>query len=254
MINEYQDDVLAAIKRTSEVYDRKAREYQATTELFHSELIYPKIVSIANGLFGSLNGKSFLDLGCGAGSLLSLLRNLGSFTVGLDISLSSLRLAKTRESRVIKASMHCLPFLNETFDAAVSNYALNYLPPDGQALALQEAFRVLRHGGIVIFSYMHPHLMRSVGGSNQWSGNYFEPTRELRLTILGEEFILYLLDWPEIINLVLGAGFFLIDLIDAEIPTNLDRLIFSIKDEVAISLVKSFCHSPYGIFVVAQKP
>ena len=84
-----------------------------------------------------------LDVGCGQGKLLSLLRDKGIPTVGLDASPTMLKDAPG--SRIF-ADARALPFPPNTFGGAAAMYMLYHLEDPVQAVA--ECHRVLRPGGL----------------------------------------------------------------------------------------------------------
>ena len=190
---------------------------------------------------------------------MQMLEVSGAKCCGVDITPEFLKMARSRSLDVYQASMHQLPFHNESFDTVVSNYVLNYLPPEGQKLALQEKFRVLKPGGVMVFSYMHPFFMRANRHKNDKPycvsviNNYFEPIKKETIEMFGQKFVLYLQDWPEIVNMIVESGFCLRKLIDAEVPKNLKKIVSKIKNKQAISFMQSFKYNPYGIFIVATK-
>jgi len=188
-----------------------------------------------------------------------MLNEQGAECSGIDLTPAFVELACSRGLNVSEASMHKLPFPDKAFDAIVSNYALNYLPAEGQRLALQENFRVLHSGGVMVFSYMHPFFMRAgrydptLLHYPSLIEDYFHPERQETLRLFDQTFILHLLDWPEIVNMVLKIGFRLQELIDAEIPENLEEIISGIKDERIAQFIQSFRYNPYAIFIVGIK-
>ena len=84
-----------------------------------------------------------LDIGCGQGKLLRLLRDMGVPAVGLDASPTMLKDAPA--SRII-GDARMLPFPENTFGGAAALYMLYYLEDPVQAVA--ECHRVLRPGGL----------------------------------------------------------------------------------------------------------
>lgn len=84
-----------------------------------------------------------LDVGCGKGRLLGLLRDMGVPAVGLDASLTMLK--ATSGSRVF-GDARMLPFPENTFGGTATLYMLYHLEDPVQAVA--ECHRVLRPGGL----------------------------------------------------------------------------------------------------------
>ena len=95
------------------------------------------------GRFSGEQVDCVLDVGCGQGKLLSLLRDKGIPTVGLDASPTMLKSATG--SRVF-GDARALPFPPNTFGGAAAMYMLYHLEDPVQAVA--ECHRVLRPGGL----------------------------------------------------------------------------------------------------------
>lgn len=85
-----------------------------------------------------------LDVGAGDGALGRLLANTGVRWVGLDLST---RLLADAPRPAVRADATLLPFPAATFDAVTALYMLYHLPEP--ALAIAEARRVLRPGGLI---------------------------------------------------------------------------------------------------------
>ena len=240
------NEIAEAIEKARAAYNVVAAAYDAVTSEFQGAVIYPRIISAIEAHCASLAGLRVLDLGCGSGGLIKILHAQGAIVAGVDISATFIARARSQGLPVYEASMHSLPFPDHSFDAIVSNFAINYLPPSGQRMALEEALRVLRPRGICVISLMHPWLLRN--------GKYFEPEHQKTIVLLGEEFTLHILDWPEIINMFVESGFIIRTLIDADIPQDLDQIAAHIQNPGAAQFAKSFAFMPYGMFVVAAKP
>jgi len=99
-----------------------------------------------------------LDLGCGRGEWLELLRDEGYVTRGLDINQLMLDQCKTRGLDVIEAD--ALTYLKSQPDAslgAVTGFHLiEHLPFPVLINLIEESFRVLQPGGLVIFETPNP--------------------------------------------------------------------------------------------------
>lgn len=110
---------------------------------------------------GDLRGLEVLDAGCGEGYWTRILARSGARMTGLDLSAQMIELGRAEESRAPLGIRYAIGsytaldgFGSETFDAVVSFMALM----DGPDLsaALREIRRVLKPGGVLIFSILHP--------------------------------------------------------------------------------------------------
>ena len=96
-----------------------------------------------------------LDLGSGPGHDADLLASMGARVVALDAAEGLLRQSRHYEAlagRLITGEARHLPFADASFDGIWSCASLLHVPYTGVPLALSEAFRVLRPGGVVFFS------------------------------------------------------------------------------------------------------
>lgn len=85
-----------------------------------------------------------LDLGCGPGRDLSLLRQRGVHALGADLSLGMLHAAQVRVGgALVCADMRALPCASATFDGIWLCAALLHLPRGDAPRALAEARRIL---------------------------------------------------------------------------------------------------------------
>jgi SAM-dependent methyltransferase len=108
-----------------------------------------------------LRGRDVVDLGCGEGRNTRLLAERGARVTGIDLSPAMIEAARREETaRPLGISYRIGSFsdlsmlADATFDVAVSTMALMD-SPDFEAAA-QEAYRVLRPGGLFAFSVTHP--------------------------------------------------------------------------------------------------
>ncbi len=96
---------------------------------------------------------TILDCGCGDGLYLKTIRELGEYNIlGFDLNGFSLKLAQGYISEypapLIQGSVCELPFEDNTFDKIFSTEVIEHIPDDRRAL--QEIYRVLKPGGILI--------------------------------------------------------------------------------------------------------
>ena len=98
---------------------------------------------------------SLLDAGCGTGGMLAAVRKkfLQAQLTGIDQSEHALELVAGRriDARLLRASVHELPFPENAFDFVLSLDVWSHAGVD-DALAAHEAHRVLRPGGMLILN------------------------------------------------------------------------------------------------------
>ncbi|NTU76602.1 MAG: class I SAM-dependent methyltransferase, partial [Alphaproteobacteria bacterium] len=96
------------------------------------------------------DGRNILDLGCGDGGVMALLKPCFSpdaKITGLDADAEETALAKTRGvyAEVLSSGAEKMPIADASMDAIVSNSVLEHIDP--LEAVLGEAGRVLRSGG-----------------------------------------------------------------------------------------------------------
>jgi ubiquinone/menaquinone biosynthesis C-methylase UbiE len=98
-------------------------------------------------------GARVLEIGCGGGGLLRLLRERGVNVVGVDTLDAALNLAHERfttENLVRLGDDDALPFCNGAFDAVVAQHVIEHLPD--VIAALCEWKRILKPGGRIVLA------------------------------------------------------------------------------------------------------
>jgi len=102
--------------------------------------------------------KQILELGSGRGEFSVALAKMGGIVTGVDIGVDLVNLAKEVAvvNRVkcdfVVGSIIELPFQEGTFDYVVGNAILHHLPRIGVLHSLKESYRVLKPGGIALFT------------------------------------------------------------------------------------------------------
>jgi len=123
----------------------------------------------------SLQG-SISDLGCGTGELMEKLSGQTHFKViGIDSSSEMLEQARLRlfgkdNAELRLGELEHLPMRNKEIHTVIMNMGLHHISQP--ELPLQEAYRILKPGGIFILSDFDPHdqviIREQMGGA--WSG------------------------------------------------------------------------------------
>lgn len=121
-------------QREGTEYRRKKREEELKYFLF---------------LLEKKRGEKVLELGCSSGFLT---KHLGKVTA-IDTSKEMLKITKKKnpKAKVLKADMFKLPFKKSSFDKVVTMRVWNHLNEEDLTLALEEAKRVLKKKGVLIF-------------------------------------------------------------------------------------------------------
>jgi SAM-dependent methyltransferase len=138
-------------------------------------------------LLPDIGGMCGLDIGCGEGHNTRLIAQRGARMCGIDVAPTFIRFAAEAPDpggiRYAVASAQHLPFASGRFDFATAVMSLMDLPEP--EMALREIHRVLRVGGFLQFSILHPcffsphrRLVRNPEGKVYAieSGRYFDET------------------------------------------------------------------------------
>ncbi|MFC3449069.1 GrpB family protein [Amycolatopsis speibonae] len=160
-------------------YDGFARLYAAHAETSSTNAHYdrPAIVELA----GDVAGKRVLDVGCAAGHLSALLAARGADVLGVDASEGMVAVARDKFGDVAKFETadvtRPLTFVEDaSIDVITASLVLHYLKEWAPALA--EFRRVLKPGGLLVFSVHHP--------GEDW--HWFEKRNYFELELLDDEF------------------------------------------------------------------
>jgi SAM-dependent methyltransferase len=98
-----------------------------------------------------------LDLGCGRGGLVELLRSEVALAVGVDPDLRSLLEHRAPALLRVAARAEALPFAGESFDLVISSWVLEHLAAPEPAMI--EVARVLSPGGCFVFLTPNAHSL-----------------------------------------------------------------------------------------------
>lgn len=117
-------------------------------------------------------GMKLLDLGCGDGIDLNHYEELGADVYGLDASEELIEIAKKRlpKGKLVVALFEDIPFEDNFFDVVLSKYAI--MTSMDMEPVLKEVHRVLKPGGIMLYSVTHP--LRAFFEKKEAKADYFE--------------------------------------------------------------------------------
>jgi SAM-dependent methyltransferase len=130
----------------SETYDQPLRLFPIEEPTMH-------------GLLDPLPASVALDAACGTGRYSAYLAARGHRVIGVDRSPEMLVKARRKlpQSEFREGDLEALPLKPESVDVAVCALAMVHLPEVGKAVA--ELARVVRPGGRVIISDVHPFIV-----------------------------------------------------------------------------------------------
>ena len=114
---------------------------------------YPNKILITKVLKRLPKGSSVIDLGCGAGVPISkFLSNKGYKVTGIDFSTGMIKLARKNvpKGKFVRMDMTKLKFKPNSFDGAVSFYAIIHVPREKHKKIYKSLHKILKPGGIIL--------------------------------------------------------------------------------------------------------
>ncbi|MEU7783759.1 GrpB family protein [Amycolatopsis sp. NPDC049159] len=159
-------------------YDAFSESYATHAEKSVTNAWYdrPAIVELA----GDVSGRRVLDVGCAAGHLSALLAARGAEVLGVDASAGMVSVAQRKFGSVARFEVadvtEPLALESGSFDVITASLVLHYVKDWAPMLA--EFRRVLRPGGVLVFSVHHP--------GEDW--RWFERENYFELELLEDEF------------------------------------------------------------------
>lgn len=251
------------------------KNYNESAQAYHTHIsdkkespwhsMYEKPAMLAE--LPDLTDKVVISIGCGSGVDILAIKERGpKRVVGIDISEGLINIAKTEqpETEFYVMDMEQLEFADETFDLAYSSLAIHYLP--NWDVALSEAYRVLKPGGMYIFSCGHPFDGAMERGENEQGrygligkqhtndsvilyGDYFNISangvKELRGILSTADVLCYQRPLSAMFNDIINAGFSVTKIVEP-LPTK----EFEERDKASYDYLN---HMPDFMIFVCQK-
>jgi len=142
------------MENTIEQWDQAAQSYAD----FHSTSPYALFCKeFIRNQFKNVRNLTVLDAGCGDGDYVHILAQNGGIVTGCDGSAEMLKIAKATYPKYrfdMADLLGELPYTNDSFDIVLCNLVLMDIDPIDNAI--HEFHRVLKKGGLFLFSIVHP--------------------------------------------------------------------------------------------------
>ena len=182
---------------------------------------------------GDVRGKRVVDIGCGPGIYAAELLKRGAVVYGIDQADSMIKIAKeyAKGADFRVGSVYSMPYRKGFFDEAFASYVVHYFTDLGRAL--REIRRVLKRGGIFVFSTTNPlkevthhipgrpYYMRRFYNyfqEGEQGGVWFKGTRrEVTMRFVHRTLETY-------IKTAIGSGFEIVDYVDAKPVQEMKRI------------------------------
>jgi O-antigen chain-terminating methyltransferase len=103
--------------------------------------------------------RKVIDLGCGRGELLEVLREAGIPAVGVEANADQAAAARAKSLEIVEADLfeHLQSLPDESLDAIVSAQVIEHIPFDRMVALFHLSHRKLREGGVFIAETVNPH-------------------------------------------------------------------------------------------------
>ena len=144
-------DVRARWDAGAAIYDARRLKSRSRWMLQLEQMMYRDALPARQGL-------RILDAGCGTGALSAWLA-ADHTVLGIDQSHASLQALQGRGSHALttQGDLARLPLRSDSVDAVVSNVVIPHVADDALAAVLAEWHRVIRPGGVLIFTVFNWH-------------------------------------------------------------------------------------------------
>lgn len=190
------------------------------------------------GLFGEINNKKVLDIGCGSGHSLIYMAEKGASELwGVDLSETQIRTAENN-LKDVKHHLFCSPMEAEIglpkqyFDVVYSIYAIGWTTDLAATFELIHSY--LKPGGSFIFSWDHPlyAYLKSRNGEIYLDGSYQTEGVTEYQNFKGEQAPVVIPNrkMATYINELIKAGFTIESVIESDVSSGFDGASEEISD------------------------
>lgn len=165
------------------------------------------------GLLGELDGATAIELGCGGAQFGIAVSKRGADVTGVDISAEQLAYAREladehgEDVEFVESSVTDMPTIaDESYDLAFSAFAFQWV--DDLRACFEEAHRVLKDGGRLVFSVDHPYYKMVDPETREFRTSYFDDSpRRVYSEEFDAEMVVHSRGVGETVALLTDAGF-----------------------------------------------
>ncbi|MFA5197461.1 MAG: methyltransferase domain-containing protein [Patescibacteria group bacterium] len=223
------------VNKTRDDYNKVADHFSSTRYAFNWSRVAKTIEKMQ-----IKPGSKVLDLGCGNGRVIDVLKKYSVVYTGLDISKNLIKLAQKKypEERFIVGDLLKTPFSDKEFDCVLSLATLHHIPSSEQRLnALKEIYRILKPGGTTLVTVWYfwddpafkkqidqETLAQKAGKSRLDYGDFLKPWKDSKGNILIERYF-HAWEKSEMKELLEITGFCNIRLIDNKKDRNNNLIV-----------------------------
>jgi ubiquinone/menaquinone biosynthesis C-methylase UbiE len=171
-----------------ESWNKISEDYQRRSKIGTDDIYYGDFISGEKELklLGDVKGKRILEIGCGGGQNSIVLAKQGANVCGIDFSENQIAYAKALAKREkvhvdfwVSDMQDLSRFSDNSFDIVLTTVSLLYV--ENLHKTMSEVNRVLKGGGVFVFSEGHPmaegRLIRFKGRNVYAISNYFKRRR-----------------------------------------------------------------------------
>ncbi len=136
------------------------RVWAQTYDICQNPLLAVESRALAHKL-EAVQSKVFLDVACGTGRWAADAAARGAKVLGVDLSFEMLTVARKKpllEGCLLQADGCRLPLADQSFDVAMCSFSVGYVNHPDQLM--RELCRVVRIGGTILLSDLHPLAQR----------------------------------------------------------------------------------------------
>jgi ubiquinone/menaquinone biosynthesis C-methylase UbiE len=155
--------IIEGIKVKSDTFKNKSKkQFDKWAENYDAEHKGSNVDHEISQLIDNINCESILDVGCGDGRLLEILKRDRRMLNGIDISSKMIKIAEKKlsdKARLVVGDSEFLPWPDDEFDAIICAASFHHYPKP--KAVLKEMVRVLKQGGVLLIAELYfPNLIR----------------------------------------------------------------------------------------------